>query len=127
MSPVKYLREASKEALKTDYIYQMGAVLVAGRRVVSRGRNKPTKTHPKSTHPFKTIHAELDAILGVDRKVLVGATIYVCRVRAGGEFGLAKPCEHCERMLRELGVREVVFTTSDPDNPEAYARYEIAS
>ncbi len=113
----KFCKMAEQEAKKSTYHHRVGAVVVQGNRLVSRGHNKPQKTHPKSSNPFRTIHAELAAIINLSPEQLEGATIYVFRWTEGWNPGLAKPCPYCAQMLRDLGVETVVFSTGDPAEP----------
>lgn len=88
--------------------FQMGAIVVERNRVISIGINK-MRTHPRSPSKWKTIHCELDAILGVEDTLLHGSTVYVCRVTKRGEFAISKPCHDCENLLREVGIRTVCY------------------
>lgn len=89
--------------------YKMSALIYDGNKVLGIGLNKPYKTHPKAWTPYKTIHAEFDAILDATRcdDRMNGKSMYVHRVRRDGLNGLAKPCVTCQRMLAWVGIREV--------------------
>lgn len=60
----------------------------------------------------RSIHAELHAILRTaQRKELLGATIYVANVSAkSGNRANGKPCETCQAVLFDVGIREVYYT-----------------
>ena len=60
-----------------------------------------------------THHAELGCILGLDRSVTKGATIYVVRIGKRGDLKLSKPCDMCREVLQHVGVKKVVYTISD--------------
>lgn len=92
--------------------YRMSAVIYRGHKIIGIGNNKPYKTHPKAPTPFKTIHAEFDAILNATWAGFTTnkASIYVHRVRRDGLDGLAKPCKFCQRMLEWAGIREVYWS-----------------
>lgn len=48
------------------------------------------------------------------RKLDWGATVYVARIRRDdGSLAMAKPCENCERLLRNKGVKKVLFTINE--------------
>jgi len=87
------------------------AILTKRRKVISIGVNKK-KTHTKSNTKYGYIHAELDAVLGVDKEILRGATLFV--VRAGFNFRRivmnSKPCKYCQAMIIETGIRKVIYT-----------------
>jgi deoxycytidylate deaminase len=57
------------------------------------------------------VHAEMDAMLGLGREVLKGADVYVYREIKDGSQAIAKPCPYCEAALRQVGIRNVYFTT----------------
>jgi cytidine deaminase len=80
---------------------RMGAVVSHRNRPISFGFNKG-KTHPRSKTVYRTIHAELDAVLGAPRSELQRASITVVRVSKAGVFGMSRPCGGCIEMLKEL-------------------------
>ena len=112
-------RKSSKKSLHKQH--KIGAVLVKKNRILSIGFNKPLKTHPLSTASYQTVHAELDAILNANKKDVEGATIYVYREDFYGNIKIAKPCEHCERLLKLFKIKEVCFTVNN--GLEAYRNY----
>ena len=56
------------------------------------------------------MHAELGAILGMDRKITEGATVYVARVGRKGNLKLSKPCSMCYSAMKHVGIKKVVYT-----------------
>ena len=67
-----------------------------------------------------TIHAEIVAIgeaIHNDISVFDGRhgqlTMYSCRVLRTGQHGCALPCVGCEAMIRQVGIRRVVYTGGD--------------
>lgn len=114
----KFFNLARKLSFKSTYHHKLGAVVVKKNKPVGLGINNPFKTHPKSTNPFKTVHAELDAIMDVeDKSDLIGATIYVYRQHKNGQPANSKPCCHCEEMIRRSGITKVCYS-SDGDYKE---------
>jgi deoxycytidylate deaminase len=110
----KFFELAKKLSEKSTYWHKLGAVVVTRKgRIAGVGFNKPTKTHPKSGNEYKTIHAEFDAIIGLARSELAGATVYVYRQYKDGSPALSKPCACCEAMLREVGIKNVYYTSSN--------------
>ena len=89
--------------------HRIGAVLVQKNHVVSVGANRSTQTHPKSTNRWRSIHAELDAILGVPAWRLRGSTIYVVRVTKSGLLAHSKPCADCAAMLIAAKVHRFCY------------------
>lgn len=88
---------------------KLGAVIVRKNRVISMGVNK-LKTHPRSNNKYKTLHAEIAAIISADRKDLRGADIYVYRENIYG-LAMAKPCESCMLAIQEAGIKNIYYTT----------------
>lgn len=102
---------AKRASKKSNYHHRLGAVIVKKNKVISVGYNKPHKTHPRSNTKYKTIHAELDAILGCEKEDLKGATIYVLRDASAG-VNLAKPCPCCMELIQMVGIKKVVYSTA---------------
>lgn len=109
---LKYFKLAEKLASKANYVFKIGAVIVRKNRIIGQGFNKPHKTSPASNHPYRTIHAELAAILST-RQSVFGADIYIFRADAKGIPALAKPCLCCQTILSEYGIRNVYYTGYD--------------
>lgn len=108
---MKYFELAKALSTKSSYHHKIGAVVVKKNRVLGVGFNKPEKTHPKSTNEFNTIHAELDAIIGVDDADLEGADIYVYREHANGKPAMSKPCPGCHELIKRVGISNIYYTT----------------
>jgi tRNA(Arg) A34 adenosine deaminase TadA len=56
-------------------------------------------------------HAEIRVIKNT--KNTKGATLYVARLKAQDEHGLAKPCCWCMNHILDANISRVVFTTND--------------
>lgn len=105
------LRYAMKEAQKSTYEHQVGAVLAKGRKIISRGYNTFRGHRWSDKYPWPhTCHAETSALLKAP-KIPHNSAIHVARVNRRGEPRLARPCPACMAVLRECGVRKVVYTT----------------
>ncbi len=92
-----------------------GSVIVKGGRVISTGLNKE-RSHPRivSSEHIKdhcSVHAEIDAIKKA--KDVSGATIYVARVNRRGEQRDSKPCSRCYEVIRNSGIKKIIYTTSE--------------
>tara|TARA_R110002074_G_C12410303_1_gene654996 strand:+ start:669 stop:1112 length:444 start_codon:yes stop_codon:yes gene_type:complete len=114
----RYMELAKRMAIQSTYPdYRHGAVLVKGSiRNVSFNKNnycafgsRFQREHGGRT----TLHAELGAILGMDRSITDGATVYVARVGREGDYKLSKPCAMCHEALKHVGVRRVVYTINN--------------
>ncbi len=100
--------------------YRHGAVLARGKKVINVSANKNSYKswgqrfrHRDCGHA--THHAELGCILGVDRSLTQGATVYVARVGKGGTTRLSKPCPMCEAAMRHVGIKEVIYTVNETE------------
>ena len=58
-------------------------------------------------------HAEEMAIIRAAKKrgVPKHATMVIARLNKDGTWGLSKPCDRCEHLINEAGIREVVYTS----------------
>lgn len=63
-----------------------------------------------STDVAPTAHAEAR----LAKKLDVGSVVYVARVRCdNGKLAMSKPCPHCERILKNRGVKRVTYTIGE--------------
>lgn len=88
--------------------HKMGSVIVRGSKIVSVGTNN-IKTHPKSNHPFKSLHCETAAIL-LAKQDLYGCEIYVYRETKLGTPAMARPCVYCMPFIQEAGLKQVHYS-----------------
>jgi deoxycytidylate deaminase len=89
-----------------------GAVIVRKSVPISTGWNK-NKTHPAAVNYYsRCIHAELAAIIALNRVDLTGTHIYVARImRSKGEpLGLSRPCKQCMTMIHDAGIKRLYYT-----------------
>jgi len=89
-----------------------GAMIVKRGLPISRGWNK-AKTHPAAIHYYsKCIHAELAALIGVNKIDLRGTHIYVARIMRskGAPLGMSRPCPQCMKMIVSAGIKRIYFT-----------------
>lgn len=111
----KFFDLARKLSKKSEHHqHHLGCVIVNGNKVIGLGFNK-NKTHTKALTEFKTLHAEVSAIINADEEDLIGSEAYVYRETKLGKLGLSKPCSYCENMLRSVGISKVYYTS-----PEGY-------
>jgi len=118
----RYLEIARKEAQDSDFIKRHGAVLVRGGSVINKSCNSKdfssfmnrfiSRNRCRCT-PQATRHAELVCVLGLDKSVTAGATMYVVRLGHKGKFMLSKPCSLCQEVMLFTGVRKVIYTVNE--------------
>lgn len=107
----KGIRHALDAALESDCPnYRIGAVLMRRNRMVSWGRNIFRKSHTKSRTIYNGIHAEFDCLHGVDPGKCRNSVLFVARVTNSGAISMARPCDDCQELLRDLGIRVFYYT-----------------
>lgn len=108
---IKFFDLAKRIASKSDHhLHKLGCVIVKKNRIISMGWNE-MKTHSKSNHPWKFVHAEFKAILNVDPEELKGSTAYIYREHKDGSPALSKPCPHCLHALESVGIKKICYST----------------
>lgn len=112
----KWFRVAKKEAKKSTYKHKLGACVVKGGSVVSKGHNEirycATGAN-KYSEWRESLHAERAALSKLKKSEITGSSVFVVRVTEEQKWALAKPCSQCMYMLRDLGVKKVVFSISE--------------
>lgn len=111
-----YMNVARYIATKSVMKHKHGAVVVKSGRVVGTGFNK-SRNHPnvimEGRHRIDCgYHAEAVAIREAGEKAR-GATIFVARINRNGSDLLSKPCDNCQKLIEESGVKNVIFTRSN--------------
>jgi pyrimidine deaminase RibD-like protein len=89
--------------------WPLGAVITKGGSVVAVGQSA-LKSPP--LHPGCSRHAEEQALRRV-RGLAPGCVMFVARKMRNGQIGLAKPCQHCQTLIRASGIKRVVYTVDD--------------
>lgn len=104
---------------------QYGAVIVKNDEIISTGYNGAARNEPnccdvgtcwRESHGIPhgeqyekcvAVHAEQNAIISAARSEMVGSTLYLYGME-NGETISAKPCEICERMIKNAGILRVI-------------------
>lgn len=109
---VYYPSKAKEIALNNEQPYHLVAWAKKGTSVVFgtntvRCSAKFERTHPDGTKGYH-LHAEMDLI----RKFKPGdvSEINVVRFSKEGKLTMAKPCEYCQRYLKDYGIKKVRYT-----------------
>jgi len=119
----RFMSLAKNVARQSEFSdYRHGAILVKGGSIISTSPNKDSfcsfgarfrNGHHQPGHA--TRHAEIGAILGLDRSITDGATLYVARIGKADEFRMSKPCQMCESTLRHVGIKRVIYTINNKE------------
>lgn len=113
------MKKACEMSRQSDHHQsKIGAVILLKKRSLKWGHNRDLKSHPYlkkfGFHYNQSIHAEMAAIFKVKNKEnLKGATIVVYRENKKGELAMSRPCEICQRLLREHGFKKMIYTTEN--------------
>ena len=115
----KHIELAERVASQSIYSsFKHGAVLAKNGTVINASCNKNGfnsfgARFRKKEYGCATLHAELGAILNVERSKTEGSTVYVVRVNRRGEKRLSKPCHMCKSALQYCGVKKVIYSTNE--------------
>lgn len=113
----KILKLATKIAKElTENKYKICAVITDRRgKILSIGTNSYSKTSPTQARFAKLagqdarvyLHAEIDALTKCRGKA---SMIYVVRGNNAGQPRPAKPCPICAGAIKEMGIKNVIYT-----------------
>lgn len=106
----RYFRMAKKAALNGDSKevkrrYRLGAIGIRSDGAIVCSNNIPTQL------PEKNAHAEAR----LTRKLDYGAIVYVVRILSNGRLAMARPCKHCEGIMRVRGVKQCYYSISEEE------------
>ena len=102
----------------------IGCVITEGNhRIISSGCNS-TKTHPLQKQlnrerfevdSVHSLHAEVSALLPLMKEEIdfSKVEIYTHRNYANGKIAMARPCPSCMKLIKDLGVKKIHYTTAD--------------
>ena len=105
-----WLNLAARVAQTSTERYKHGAVLVRGGRLLATATNRRTLDpyYYVGVADVFSIHAE-DAVMrrvGNPR----GAVLYVARVNNAGDERMSQPCEGCQVLIDNFGIKRCVWT-----------------
>ena len=123
---IRCLRMAARVALQSEHdTFRHGAVLIRGGSVLNVAAN--SDNHSSFGQRFRTDpgrathHAELGCVLGLDKSITQGATVYVARIGKNGNWKNSKPCMMCHEVMSFVGIKRVVYTIA----PNEWGTYKI--
>lgn len=109
---VKFFDIAKSISKHSDHPHhKLGAVISKGNRVISLGFNK-NKTHTRSNHNWKRLHAEISAIIKAKQDI-TNCYIYIYRETKDGQIAMARPCCSCMQAIKEAGIKKIFYTSSE--------------
>ena len=136
-SDYKYFDKARQIATISDYKKtHVGCVAVYQGQVIGLGCNC-NKTHPiqkkynryrkPSDSMLPKLHAEINCLNQIKHMGINFSKVklYIYRIRKDQPFGMARPCSSCMAAIRDLGVRNIFYTTNDGYAHEKLEKYEV--
>ena len=133
----KYFLKARQVATISDYYKtHIGCVAVYQGQVIGLGCNT-NKTHPvqkfynRYREPSDTmlpkLHAEISCINQIKHLNINFSKVklYIYRIRKDQPYGMARPCPSCMAAIRDLGIRDIYYTTNEGYSYERLEKYVI--
>ena len=121
----RYFKKARQIANISDYKKQhVGCVAVYQGQVIGLGCNC-NKTHPMqkfynryrmpSDYMLPKLHAEINCLNQIRHLDINFSKVklYIYRIRNDQPFGLSRPCPSCMAAIKDLGIRDIYYTTND--------------
>lgn len=115
MRSLRALKYAKQISRRSNHQHRIGAVICQGAIIKSRGYNQVRLSRigrSFSNYP-ESLHAERHACTQLDREDIRGCSIYIWRETRDGRPANARPCEDCQRLLQELGIRKIIYTIGE--------------
>ena len=121
----RYFKKARQIANISDYKKQhVGCVAVYQGQVIGLCCNC-NKTHPMqkfynkyrmpSDYMLPKLHAEISCINQIKHLDINFSKVklYIYRIRKDQPFGLSRPCPSCMAAIKDLGIRDIYYTTNN--------------
>lgn len=109
------IRLALLASEKSTSKVQVGAALIVKKNLIVAACNSD-KSSPGAAKWFRFYENGIHAEYNLFNRVLLSelpirGIVYIARrLPSTGETGLARPCSSCRAMLRDLGIKKVVFS-----------------
>lgn len=134
---VKYFEKARQAALVSDYKnIHVGCVAVYQWNIIGIACNC-NKTHPtqkyynryriKNKNMLPKLHAEINCINSIRHLDINFSKVklYIYRIRKDQPFGLSRPCPSCMAAIKDLGIKDIYYTTNDGYVHERIEKYGV--
>ena len=89
-------------------------------------QKKYNKYRKKSDGLLPKLHAEISCINSI-RHLDINFSkvkIYIYRIRKDQPYGLARPCPSCMAAIKDLGIRDIYYTSNDGYVHERLKKYQ---
>lgn len=132
----KFFIKARQTAMISDYPrIHIGCVAAYHGNIIGIGCNS-NKTHPiqdfynkyriKSDKLLPKIHAEINCLNSIRSLDINFAKVklYIYRICKDRPCGIARPCPSCMAMIKDLGIKNIYYTTNNGYAHEKIKRYK---
>ena len=136
-SDYKYFDKAKRIAAISDYNkIHIGCVAVHQGNIIGIACNT-NKTHPtqKYYNRFREesdilmpkLHAEINCINQIKHLNINFSKVklYIYRIRNDRPYGMSRPCPSCMAAIRDIGIRDIYYTSNDGYDYERMAKYSM--
>lgn len=134
---IRHFKKAKQVATVSDYRkVQVGCVAVYQGQVIALGCNC-NKTHPaqkfynkyrlESEDLLPKLHAEINCLNQLKHMDMNFSKVklYIYRLRKDKPYGMGRPCPSCMAAIRDLGIRDIYYTTDDGFCHERLDKYVL--
>ena len=132
----RYFEKARQIASISDFSkIHLGCIAVYHGQIIGLGCNT-NKTHPSQKYYNKyreyseqllpKLHAEINCINQI-RHLNINFSkvkLYIYRIRKDQPFGMARPCPSCMAAIKDLGIKNIYYTTNDGYSYERLEKYK---
>ena len=122
----KYFQRAKQVAQISDFKKtHVGCVAVYQGNIIGIGYNS-NKTHPKQEYYNRyrckdcillipKLHAEISCINSIRHLDINFSKVklYIYRTRKDQDYGMSRPCPSCIAAIKDLGIRDVYYSTNN--------------
>ena len=114
----RYFELAKKYAFKSTICHKHSSVLVKGGKIINVSYNKLVfsslaNRFRRQQKGIGTLHAEIGAVLNLDKSVTNNADLYVMRINNKGHYMLSAPCSMCIKTAQFMNIRRIIYTIDD--------------
>jgi tRNA(Arg) A34 adenosine deaminase TadA len=120
---LRILQDLAEIAALTPKVanYKLAAALEYKNRIVAYGtssyKSSPFQKKYADTEHRIFLHAEIATIKNALRQLdlwqLKKSSLYICRVKNKGVWGISKPCDGCQRAIAEFEIKNVYYTVDN--------------
>lgn len=133
----RFFDKAKQVAEISDYYKtHVGCVAVYQGQVIGIGCNC-NKTHPtqyyynryriQTDNMLPKLHAEISCLNQIKSLNINFSKVklYIYRIRKDQPYGLARPCPSCMAAIKDLGIRNIYYTTNDGYSYEHLEKFKV--